>query len=133
LVRGQSVHVWGYEEREAFHECFIQHGGLIQPLLRQVHFEFETSFVFENLEKYAGTDAFRKLSLYYQNDDGEAVFTLQRSFLKGSDTAHIIRTLLVCTALYDALMGYTQGRRERNRILQYAWLLRPDALPHTSR
>jgi hypothetical protein len=120
-----QFNVWGHEEREAFHELFIQHGGLIKPLLRPVPFEFETSYVFENIEKYTGTDAFRKLSLYYQNDDGEAVFTLQRSFLKGSDIAHIIRTLLVSTALYDALLGYTQTRQDRNRILQYAWLLRP--------
>lgn len=117
--------IWGERERGAFCELLADYRRLIELGLAKHEFEFLTTCCFENIDRYTGTNAFKRLELYAANvHDPEWNFALSSSFHAESDLSEVTGALLILVVLYDACFGYCRKRKERDRILDYGHLFR---------
>lgn len=112
--------IWGQRERVAFRKFYFNYKRIIDLLLKQTDPSFFTSCVFDNLEKYRGTDTIRKLELYCRNEnDPEANFSLTSQFNKNSDLSKTKLCLEIFIAIYDCCYGYLEKKCSPDRILNY--------------
>lgn len=80
--------------------------------------------MFDNLDHFRGSGAYKQLDLYYQNEnDPEGNFTLERNFGIETTVAELIGTVLPLIALYDAVYGYCRPRKNKDRILDFISLI----------
>jgi hypothetical protein len=108
--------IWGERERGAFCELLADYRRLIELGLAKHEFEFLTTCCFENIDRYTGTNAFKRLELYAANvHDPEWNFALSSSFHAESDLSEVTGALLILVVLYDACFGYCRKRKERDR------------------
>lgn len=116
--------VWGHRERACFGEFFKDHRRLVEKLFAVPKLEFHTACVFDNLDHFRGSGAYKQLDLYYQNEnDPEGNFTLERNFGIGTTVAELVGTLLPLVALYDAVYGYCRPKKDKDRILDFISLI----------
>lgn len=115
--------VWGERERNCFYDLLVEHKRLVELLVCAARPSFSTACVFENVDRAKRAPAHAKLLLYYQNEDEECSFKLEREFGASATEADLIQTLLPLLALYDSALGYCASRRFRDRILDYVSLV----------
>lgn len=116
--------VWGQRERAGFHELLVDHRRVVERLLALPEFGFTTACVFENLDQFKGRGAFKRLDLYYQNeDDPENTFTLERQFGLDATMHDLTDTLQRLAVIYDAAFGYCRPKKDKDRILDIAPLI----------
>ena len=113
--------IWGNRERLAFLELLKDHRRQIEKLVSGKDFEFYTSRPFENVDKYRGKDAFKKLELYAQNaEDDENCFSLSKDITENSGLNDVLSALFPLMILYDATLGYCLNKKvDKDRIFQY--------------
>lgn len=112
--------IWGTRERLAFMELFKDHRRYIEKLLSIIEFEFTTACWFDNVQKYKGKNAFKKIDLYFQNaEDTEASFTITKTFTIDTGLNEIITALFPLAILYDASLGYCLHKNDKDRLFQY--------------
>lgn len=119
-----AFEVWGERERQCFHELLIDHRRAVEILLRASRVGIETAGFFENMKGARGRSVLERLLLYYENEDRECSFTLEREFDGSATEADLLQTLLPLAMLYDSAMGYCIPRRSRDRILSYVPLVK---------
>lgn len=112
--------IWGQRERMAFLQLYLNYKRIINLLLKKNVSSFFTSCVFNNLDKYKGSDTIKKLELYCQNEnDPEAHFQLFSQFNKNSDLSKMKSCFEIFIAMYDCCYGYLERNRKSDRILNY--------------
>lgn len=116
--------VWGKRERASFQEFFSGHRRFIERLLNDSELRFRTSTPFANVERFRGTNAFRKMDLYFENEfDPEHSFTLERTVDSTGTSEELTQALASLTALYDCAVGYCNVKKNRDRALDYStWI-----------
>ena len=119
-----SVHVeftvWGAHERKGFAQFYRNYRRIIEIYLSKCQFEFQTSCVFERLEKYKGNDTAKKLDLYFmQDDDDENTFTLSSTLQINSTREQAIQAFMSLGALYDSCHYYCIRNKNYDKILDY--------------
>lgn len=116
--------VWGKRERASFQEFFSGHRRFIERLLNDSGLRFRTSTPFSNVDGFRGTNAFRKMDLYFENEfDPEHSFTLERTVDSTGTSEELTQALASLTALYDCAVGYCNVKKNRDRALDYStWI-----------
>ena len=106
-------------------ELLRDHRRSVEKLISIPGLDFTTPCVFDNVDKYRGSDVFKKLDLYFRNaEDPVSSFHLGKSFGPATVTSDLVTTLLRLMVLYDSCYGYCRSKKDKDRILDFVALMR---------
>ena len=116
-------------ERKAFGEMLNDYNRPIAKLIQKKGYKFFTAVPFNNVDAYKGKDVVRKLSLYYQNiHDNENYFTIYKELTANHEMSDAVKSVIPLAILYDCAMGYSQLRKNRDRMFQLMNIIENDAI-----
>jgi hypothetical protein len=111
--------IWGYHEREAFKEMYRDYKRPIEMLIQDQNFDFFTAVPFDNVDKYKGKNAIKKLELYFENEaDAESCFSLSRDFNIDDTMSDLIKASIPLMALYVCTLHYSNIKKNKGAVWQ---------------
>ncbi|HEY8098585.1 MAG TPA: hypothetical protein VIE65_21170, partial [Methylobacter sp.] len=111
--------VCGNNEKAIFEEIYNNYRRPIQRLLDENQIEFFTSYCSDIIGTYKGKSPSKKIEEYFSDPNVDNCFSLSKNFIKGVDSAEIIKIFLLFSALYHSCYGYLAKRKNIDRFVAH--------------